>query len=93
MSARAATTSSSAVVHFEAGDYLRMAPVEALGHTQHRREQAAPCAVARAAASRTLVGLLGRAAAVIARDEGHHLDLVGSKPRQIAVLDQVVRVA
>ena len=76
----------------EAGDRLRVAAVEALGHAQDRRQHADRLAQRRGQPRVLFVRSLRRAAPVIAGDQRDDLDLVGIEAAQVAVLDQVVRV-
>jgi hypothetical protein len=80
----------AAVVHLEPGDWLRVAAVEAFRDAQHRGEGLDRSPQGSGQLRVLLVRALRRAAAVVARDERDHLDLVGMKSAQVAVLNEVV---
>jgi hypothetical protein len=82
----------AAVAQLEARDHLGVAAVEALGQAQDGREPAYAAPEIRWQLGVLRLRLLGHAAAVIERHEGHHLDLLRIEAAQVAVLDQIVRV-
>jgi len=79
-------------VELEAGDRQRVAPIEALGEAQHRRQRPHGPPQAPRQTAEAFMLALRRRLAVITRDQGDHLDLVRLEAAQIAVRDQVVRV-
>ena len=70
-----------------------MAAIEPLGETDHRRERLDGLAQRSLQVAVALVGLLRRGLPMIARDERHDLDLLRREAAQVAVLDQIVRMA
>jgi len=82
----------AAIVELEAGDRQRVAPIEALGEAQHRRQRPHGPPQAPRQTAEAFMLALRRRLAVITRDQGDHLDLVRLEAAQIAVRDQVVRV-
>ena len=80
------------VVQLESGDDLGVAAVEALRQAQNGGKGADGVPPPAAEADVLVVTTVGRRPAVIPRQEGDCLDLVGLEAAQVAVLDQVVRV-
>ena len=73
-------------------EHLRVTAIEAFGEPQARREHfhGLPQVVRQLAVAGVI--LLRRRAAVVARHEADHLDLLRVEPAQVPVLDQVIRV-
>src|SRR5262249_42576707 len=82
----------AAIVQGGTGDRLLVAPVEALGEAQDRRQRPDRPAPAPAHRAELLVAAFRRAASMVFGDERDRLDVVGLEAPQIAVLDQVVRM-
>src|SRR4051812_628775 len=81
-----------AVVQFETGNRLRMAAIEAFREPHDRRQRSYdPPPLAAQSVEHRMTAFRCRAA-VIARDQRDHLDLVGLEPAEIAILDEVIRV-
>ena len=78
------------ILHLQVRDDLRVAAVEALGDTENRGKRV--LTVRRSDGDRLAYSScpLWRAAAMVARDEGNHVDFVRFEAPQVAVLDQVV---
>src|SRR4029078_4269540 len=77
----------------DAGERLRVAPIEALGEPDDRRQHAHGPAQRAVQIPVPLVRLFGCRLAVISRDQRDHLDLSRFEPAQITILDQIVRMA
>lgn len=74
-------------------DDLRMTPVEPLGQPEHRGERAHSPAERPFQHDVPLVRFLRCRLAVIPRQQRDDLDLLRIEPPQLAILDQVIRVA
>jgi hypothetical protein len=79
-------------VELEAGDGLRVTPIEALRQPQNRRQRAHGAPGATGQLREAIVLALRRRLTMIARDEGDRLDLVGFEAAEVAVLHEVIRV-
>ena len=84
---------SAAVVHLHARDCLRVAAIERFGEPQERRQNRDDPALLLAQLAHPFMFLLRNGAAVIARNQCNDGDLLGLEAAQVAVLDQVIRVA
>jgi len=82
----------SAIVKFDPGDRLRVAAIEVLGKTQHRRERADRSPPFSFEVAEFLVPPIGNDPTMIARDQRDDFDLIGVKPAKVAIADKVVRV-
>ena len=82
----------AAIVELEAGDGLRVTPIQALREPQNRGKRADDAPGPAGQPREPLVLALGRGLPMVAGDEGDRLDLVGLEAAQIAVLHEVIRV-
>src|SRR5262245_9191765 len=82
----------AAIVQLDTDDTLRMAAVEVFGQAQHGGERPDDATALAFEIAEALVPAVRRRAAVVARNQGDHLDLFGFEAAQIAVANQIVRV-
>jgi len=83
----------AAIVEFDTSDALGVASVERLREAQHRGQRTDRPPRLLAKVDVAVVLAFRRGAAVVARDQRDHLDFPRLETAQVAVLDQVVRVA
>ncbi|HEY6211319.1 MAG TPA: hypothetical protein VIW45_03495 [Vicinamibacterales bacterium] len=83
----------AAVVELDRAYALRVAAIEAFREAENRRERTDDAPLLPFQIAEFVVAPLRRRLTMIAGDERHHLDLLWIEPPQIAVLDQIVRVA
>ena len=77
----------AAIVQLEACDRLRVAPIEAFGEPQHRRQTSNATAPLSLKVAVLVVAALGRRLPMVARDERDVFHFLGIESAQIPVLD------
>jgi hypothetical protein len=80
-------------VEFDAGDALGVASVERLREAQHRGQRAHRAPRLLAKVDVAVVLAFRRGAAMVSRDQRDDLDFPRLETAQVAVLDQVIRMA